>query len=120
MRIQPGRLIPLGYDTYVRSDEVVAVQPVVEGRGPGRRSLVWVRGLPEPLVASRSESAIADDLLTDAEAAARVGELRDTVRHLAGSLEQVPGMLRRVIREEADVDLDALVEDARRRLSPRS
>lgn len=116
MRIQPGRLVPLGYDTYVRSDDVVAVQPVTEGRGPGRRSLVWVRGLDEPLVASRSESAIADDLLADADAVARVGELRDSISRLVTGLEGVPAVLRRVIREEADVDLDRLVEDARRTL----
>lgn len=62
MRIQSGRMISLGYGRFVRSDEVVAVEPIIEGRGPGRRALVWVRGVPDPLVASRSQQAIVDDL----------------------------------------------------------
>ena len=48
MRIQSGQLVALGYGKYVRSDDVVAVEPIAEGRGPGRRTLVWMRGLPDP------------------------------------------------------------------------
>ena len=64
MRIQTGQLVALGYGRYVRSDEVIAVEPITEGRGPGKRTLVWIRGIPDPLVASRSEGAIVDDLVT--------------------------------------------------------
>ena len=59
-----AQIISLGYGKYVRSDEVVAVEPITESRGPRRRALVWVRGLDAPLVASRSEGAIIDDLTT--------------------------------------------------------
>ena len=114
MRIQTGQLVPLGYGSYVRSDEVVAVQPVEEGRGPGRRALVWVRGVPDPLVASRSERAIADDLITPAEEAARMRQLRDTVRQLTTALEAMPLMLRRVMQEETGVEVTALAEEGRR------
>ena len=62
MRIQTGKLIALGHGRYVRSEDVTAVEPVSEGRGPGRRALVWVRHLPDPFVASRSELAIVHDL----------------------------------------------------------
>lgn len=62
MRVQSGRLVSLGYDKFVRSDDVMAVEPLTEGRGPGRRSLVWVRGVEDPIVASRSVTAIVDDL----------------------------------------------------------
>ena len=56
-------LIPLGYGKFVRADRVYALVPL-EGpeRGEGRRTLVHVEGIAEPLVASRSESAIAADL----------------------------------------------------------
>jgi hypothetical protein len=56
-------LIPLGYGKYVRADRVFALVPL-EGRarGDGRRTLVHVEGLDDPLVASRSESAIARDI----------------------------------------------------------
>ena len=67
MRIQGGQLLSLGYGKYVRSDEVIAVDPITQDRGPGRRTYVWVRGVPEPLVASRSDGALVDDLVTPAE-----------------------------------------------------
>lgn len=56
-------LIPLGYGKFVRADRVYALVPL-EGtaRGEGRRTLVHVEGIAEPLVASRSETAIAADL----------------------------------------------------------
>jgi hypothetical protein len=56
-------MIPLGYGKFVRADRVYALVPL-EGaeRGDGRRTLVHIDGLDEPLVASRSEAAIAADL----------------------------------------------------------
>lgn len=62
MRMQSGRLVSLGYNKFVRSDDVTAVEPLTEGRGPGRRTLVWVRGIEDPIVASRSVAAIVNDL----------------------------------------------------------
>lgn len=70
MRIQTGQLVSLGYGRYVRSDEIVAVEPITEGRGPGRRCLVWVRGVPDPIVASRSQAAIIAEMTTPAESVA--------------------------------------------------
>ncbi len=114
MRIQSGQLIPLGYGKYVRSDEVVAVDPLVEGRGPGQRTLVWVKGLTDPLVACRSELAITDDLVTPAEEAARMQQLRATVSKLSKALDAMPPMLRRLMKEETNVDVVSLVEESRR------
>lgn len=56
-------LIALGYGKFVRADRIYALLPL-EGpdRGDGRRTLVHVEGIEEPLVASRSETAIARDL----------------------------------------------------------
>ena len=56
-------LVPLGYGKYVRADRVYALVPL-EGpaRGDGRRTLVHVEGIEEPIVASRSEGAIATDV----------------------------------------------------------
>lgn len=87
MQIQAGRLIPLGYGRYVRSDEVVAIEPVTEGRGPQRRALVWVRGVPAPLVASRSEAALAADLVADEQQRLRTHELRSMLRQMSEALE---------------------------------
>jgi hypothetical protein len=56
-------MIPLGYGKFVRADRVYALVPL-EGseRGDGRRTLVHVDGIETPLIASRSEAAIAEDL----------------------------------------------------------
>ena len=114
MRIQSNQLVGLGYGKYVRSDEVLAVEPITEGRGPGRRSLVWVRGVPEPLIASRAEGSIVDDLVTPAEEASRMRQQRSALRQVAAGLQEVSPVLRRVLKEESGVDVSGLIEEAER------
>jgi hypothetical protein len=114
MTIQSDQLISLGYDRYVRSDEVAAIEPIVDDRGPGRRAMVWVRGLQSPLIASRSERAIADDLRTRADDVAHLQELRSTLRAMGRRLDSIPPVLRRIIREEAGVDIEELAKEANR------
>ena len=60
----PAPMIPLGYGKFVRADRVYALVPL-EGadRGDGRRTLVHVEGIDEPLIASRTEAAIVRDLV---------------------------------------------------------
>jgi len=56
-------LIPLGYGKFVRADRVYALVPLEgDDRGDGRRTLVYVEGIEEPIIASRSEGAIARDV----------------------------------------------------------
>lgn len=114
MRIQSGQLVSLGYGRYVRSDDVIAVEPVTEGRGPGRRSLVWVRGIPEPLVGSRAEGSVVDDLVTPADEAARMKAQRSVLREVLNTLEQVSTGVRRVVSEETGRDLGELIAESRR------
>ena len=56
-------MVALGYGKLVRADRVYALVPL-EGpeRGDRRRTLVYVEGIEAPLVASRSEGAIATDI----------------------------------------------------------
>ncbi len=57
------RMVPLGFGAYVRADRVVALQPVRgEDRNERRRTLVWVEGIAQPLVASRTERTILHDM----------------------------------------------------------
>jgi hypothetical protein len=56
-------MVALGYGKFVRADRVYALVPLEgEKRGDGRRTLVHVEGIEQPLVASRSEAAIAQDM----------------------------------------------------------
>lgn len=61
-------MVSLGYGKFVRADRVYALVPL-EGaeRGDGRRTLVYVDGIEQPLVASRSEAAIVGDLASSLE-----------------------------------------------------
>jgi len=60
---RPTPMVPLGYGKFVRADRVFALVPL-EGndRGDGRRTLVYVEGIEDPVIASRSEGAIAHDV----------------------------------------------------------
>ena len=56
-------MVALGYGKFVRADRVYALVPLEgDDRGDGRRTLVHVEGIEEPLIASRSEVAIAQDV----------------------------------------------------------
>ncbi len=56
-------MIALGYGKFVRADRIYALVPLEgEDRGDGRRTLVHVDGIEQPLVGSRSEAAIAHDV----------------------------------------------------------
>ena len=59
-----SRMVPLGYGKFVRADRIVMVEPLKdeEGRGDGARTRVWVDGVTDPVIASRSERAILDDM----------------------------------------------------------
>ena len=114
MQIQSGRLLKLGYGKYVRSDDIVAVEPVTEGRGPGRRSLIWVRGLDAPLIASRGEAAIVDDLVRASDTSEPIFELRATLERVVLTLDRVPSSLWRVFQEETGTDVKRLIMDGRR------
>lgn len=117
MRIQTGQLVALGYGTYVRSDEVIAVEPITDGRGPGRRTLVWIRGLSDPLVASRSEGAIVDDLVTPVDEATRMKAQRSALSRLVNVLDAISPGVRRILSEETDTDIDELLAESNRVLS---
>jgi hypothetical protein len=79
-------LIALGYGKFVRADRIYALVPLVGGdRGDGRRTLVHVEGIEEPLIASRSETAIAQDL------AVALGQESPQGRHRGPADDTVPG-----------------------------
>lgn len=114
MKVQSGQLVALGYGRYVRSDDVIAVEPITEGRGPGRRSLVWVRGIPDPLVASRAEGSVVDDLVTPAEEATRMNAQRAVLRKMMKVLDSASAGVRRVLAEETRADIDDLLAEGNR------
>ena len=58
-----NRMVFLGFGKYARADKIYAIEPIRdERRGHGRRTLVWVEGVNEPIVASRTERTILADM----------------------------------------------------------
>lgn len=117
MEIRRNAIVPLGYGKYFRSDKIVGLEPIEKERGPARRTYVFVEGRPEPLVASRTEGAILKDLVVSSQEV-EVFMLKDFVERLQHDLEKVGPIMRRSIKEEAGLDIDAILERGRRILVP--
>src|SRR2546423_761158 len=100
------RMIFLGFGKYARADKIYAIEPIRdERRGHGRRTLVWVEGVSEPIVASRTERTILHEMGQDAA----IGKpLLDDALDLAERLAKQA--------EEGKVDLGDLGRRARRLL----
>jgi hypothetical protein len=84
------RMIFLGFGKWARADRIYALEPLEGGeRGHGRRTLVWVEGLAEPIVASRTERTILAEMGQDASAMSPVlDDALDLAERLATAVEQ--------------------------------
>jgi len=64
--VNGSRMVFLGFGKYARADKIYAIEPIRDkDRGHGRRTLVWVEGVAEPIVASRTERTILADMGQD-------------------------------------------------------
>jgi hypothetical protein len=112
------RMVFLGFGKYARADRIYALEPLAPGeRGHGARTRVWVEGIPEPIIASRTERAIVAALGPNAAAAqARVlDDALDLAQRVAEAAEQgrfdvadLGRRARRVLEATATNDPDPL------------
>lgn len=109
-----SRMVFLGFGKYARADRIYALEPLRgDERGGGRRTRVWIEGVADPIVASRTERTILQDMGQDAATqaplvdeavdlaerlvaavdAGRVdlGDLGRRARHLLESTSRAPG-----------------------------
>ena len=57
------KMVFLGFGKYVRADRIYALEPIRgDERGGGQRTRVWVEGVADPIVASRTERTILLDM----------------------------------------------------------
>ena len=84
-----SRLISLGFGKFARADRIYALEPLLgEERGGGRRTRVWVEGIPDPVIASRTEVTILRDMGQEAAAdAPLVDEAIDLAARLAAAAD---------------------------------
>jgi hypothetical protein len=109
VEIKPGRIISLGYGKYWRSDEIVGLVPIEEDRGPGRRTEVYTSTLDHPIVASRSESAILQEMAIASDDLFHLQEAREVFGDLAETLAELPDLLKRMLANEGGFDVEQWV-----------
>jgi hypothetical protein len=110
MKVHTGHMVALGYGKFFRSDRIVGLEPIEDGRGPGRRTLVFVEGHAQPFVASRSDGAILRDMVEAPGEVMRAGEQRQLLLDILDTIRGVDPMLRTIIREQGHWDLNRLQE----------
>ncbi|HEX3256038.1 MAG TPA: hypothetical protein VHQ96_09605 [Gaiellaceae bacterium] len=73
------KMVFLGFGKFARADKIYALEPLRgDERGEGRRTRVWVEGIADPIVASRTERSILAEMgIRDA---GRVQMLDDAVK----------------------------------------
>ena len=105
MDIKRDRMVFLGYGKYWRSDGIVGLMPIEEERGPRRRTNVFVQGRPDPIVASRTEQSILEDMgATDS--GFRAQALREAVTELLAAFHELSPALRRTLLSEHHFDVE--------------
>ena len=68
-----ARMVFLGFGKYARADKIYALEPIRgKDRGGGKRTLVWVDGVAEPIVAGRTERTILLEMGQDAAAGSKL------------------------------------------------
>ncbi len=117
MRIEAGNMVALGYGKYFKSDSIIGVEPIEEERGPGRRTHVYITGLPQPFVASRSDGAILRDLVAMPDEVTRSREQRQLLGDILDTIGGIDPMLRAIVREQGNWNLDWLEERIQELLS---
>ncbi len=99
---------PLGYGKFVRSDKIIALEPIEDNRGPGRRTKVYVDQMNCPIIASKTEHAIVANIVeTPIEILGATAAL-ELLHDLLDDISQIGPMLRKSIKKEARLDLDKL------------
>jgi hypothetical protein len=84
-------MVFLGFGKYVRADKIYALEPLGEGlRGHGARTRVWVDGIADPIIASRTERAIVASMGANVggDNARLVDEALDLAQRVAEAAEQ--------------------------------
>jgi hypothetical protein len=113
MRVAPGIMVALGYGKYFRSDRIAGLEPVEEGRGPRNRTKVYIESQTSPMTASRSESAILRDMVQLPREVTRGSEVYQLLNDILGTISEFDPLLKSIIREQGNWDLDLLADQIR-------
>jgi hypothetical protein len=107
MDVKRGRMVFLGYGKYWRSDRILGLMPIETGggRGPGQRTNVFIEGRDEPIVASRTEESILEDMGATDDSF-QLEALREATRELLEAFHEFSPVLRRALQHEHHFDVE--------------
>jgi hypothetical protein len=84
----PTRMVFLGFGKWARADKIYGLEPLRgDERGDGRRTRVWIEGVADPIVASRTERTILHDMGEDAASAPLLDEALALAERLAEQMD---------------------------------
>ena len=106
LEIRQQVIVPLGYGKYARSDKIIALEPIEDNRGPGRRTNVYVEQIPNPIIASRTEHSILQSIVQTPQEVLQAMAALEFLQDFLDDINQVGPMLRTSIKKEAALDLD--------------
>jgi hypothetical protein len=89
MADRSSRMVFLGFGKWARADRIYLLEPL-EGdeRGHGRRTRVWVEGAPDPIVASRTERTILDEMGQDSASSPVLDEALELAERLVSAADE--------------------------------
>jgi hypothetical protein len=108
MEIREKVMVPLGYGKFIRSDKIIGLHPIEDDRGPGRRTLVYVEEVGNPVVASRTENSILAGMVEVPREVMEATAALELLQDIIDDLSQIGPMLRKSIKKEANLDLDKI------------
>jgi hypothetical protein len=83
-----SKMVFLGFGKYARADKIYALEPLRgDERGGGRRTRVWVEGVSDPLIASRTERTILHEMGHEGGDTALLDGAIDLAERLASAAE---------------------------------
>ena len=108
MEVRENVIVPLGYGKYARADKIVALEPIEDDRGPGRRTMVYIEKISAPLIASRTEHTIVENMVQTPKEVLEATAALELLQDLFDDIRRVGPMLRTSIKKEAALDLNQI------------
>lgn len=108
MEIRKNVIVPLGYGKFIRSDKIIALEPIENNRGPGKRTYVYVEEINNPLIASRTETSILANIVKTPKEIIETIAALELLQDLLDDIKQTGPMLRKSIKKESNIDLDKI------------
>lgn len=105
MEVRENVIIPLGYGKFVRSDKIIALEPIEDDRGPGKRTRIYVEEMKNPIIASRTETSIIANIVEIPQEVMEATAALELLQDLLYDIQQIGPMLRNSIKKEAGLDI---------------